>query len=176
MNEPCRTTRTLRIRFSHPHTSSRHSRRTEPTQRSATAFAFAALMGVLTTGNPSVRSTSFEAPRELGVSISEQDVLVLEASGDREVPRLLRDPGRVGPTGRAGDGDPSTREVDEGQDVERLKEHRLNSEEVALEHSPPLRSEELSPGRARPPRAPAPGRRGEGSDGSCSRPLGSRAH
>ena len=109
-------------------------------------------MGVLTTGNPSVRSTSFEAPRELGVSISEQDVLVLEASGDREVPRLLRDPGRVGPTGRAGDVDPSTREVDEGQDVERLKEHRLDSEEVAREHSPPLRSEELSPGRARPPR------------------------
>jgi hypothetical protein len=52
-------------------------------QRSATAFAFGARMG-----GPdycqSFRSEHLvEAPRELGVSISEQDVLVLEASGDR---------------------------------------------------------------------------------------------
>jgi hypothetical protein len=33
-----------------------------------------------------------EASGELGVSISDEDVLVLEASGDREVPRLLSDP------------------------------------------------------------------------------------
>jgi len=41
-----------------------------------------------------------EASGELGVSISDEDVLVLDTSGDRQVPRLLSDPGRVGPTGR----------------------------------------------------------------------------
>ena len=34
-----------------------------------------------------------EASGELGVSISEQDVPVLETSGNRQVPRLLSDPG-----------------------------------------------------------------------------------
>ena len=43
-----------------------------------------------------------EGAGELGVSIPEQDVLVLEPSGDREVPCLLGDPGRLGPTDRAG--------------------------------------------------------------------------
>lgn len=33
-----------------------------------------------------------EASGELGVSITEQDVPVLETSGDRQVPRLLSDP------------------------------------------------------------------------------------
>ncbi len=93
-----------------------------------------------------------ERARELAVSISEEDVPVLEASGDREIPRLLSDPGRIGPTGRAGDVDPSGRKVNEEQDVERLQEHRLDREEVARQRSPPLRSEELGPGRAGPPR------------------------
>ena len=44
---------------------SRHSRRTEPTQRSANAFAFGARMGVLTTASPSVRRTSSKAPENL---------------------------------------------------------------------------------------------------------------
>jgi hypothetical protein len=41
---------------------SRHSRRTDPTHRSATAFAFGARTGVLITVSPSVRKTSSKAP------------------------------------------------------------------------------------------------------------------
>jgi hypothetical protein len=64
-----------------------------------------------------------EASGELGVSISDEDVLVLETSGDRQVPRLLSDPGRVGPTGRTRYMDPSCRELDEEQDIERPQLH-----------------------------------------------------
>src|SRR6266545_396358 len=39
-----------------------HSRRTVPTHGSATAFAFGARTGVLTTRSPSVRNTSSKAP------------------------------------------------------------------------------------------------------------------
>src|SRR6266508_3547045 len=56
-----------------------------------------------------------ERARELGVSIPEQDVLLLETSRDREVPSLLGDPGRVRSAGRAGHVDPSGREFDEEQ-------------------------------------------------------------
>src|SRR6266536_313084 len=88
-----------------------------------------------------------EAPGELRVPIPEQDVLVPEGSGDREVPGLLGHPGRVRSAGGAGHMDPSGRELDEEQDIERLQEHRLDREEVAREHSPALCSEELAPGR-----------------------------
>jgi len=79
-------------------------------------------------------------------------VLVLEAFGEREVPGLLGDPSRVGSAGRAGEMDPPGRELDEEQDVEGLQEHSLDREEVAGQHSPPLRSQELGPGETRPAR------------------------
>lgn len=37
-----------------------------------------------------------EGPRELGIPISNEEALVLETFGDRKVPSLLGDPGRVG--------------------------------------------------------------------------------
>ncbi len=72
---------------------SRHSRRTDPTQRSATAFACGVRTGVFTTVNSFGPDDLVERSEELRVSIPEQDVLVLEASDDREVPSLLGDPG-----------------------------------------------------------------------------------
>src|SRR6266498_2347893 len=47
-----------------------------------------------------------EGPTELRVPVPEQDVLVLEAFGEREVPGLLGDPSRVGSAGRTGEMDP----------------------------------------------------------------------
>jgi hypothetical protein len=93
-----------------------------------------------------------EAAGELGVSISEQDVLVIETSGDRQVPRLLSDPGASRADWSNSRRGPPCRELDEEQDVEGLQEHGLQGEEVACDHSPPLCSQELGPGRARPPR------------------------
>lgn len=57
-----------------------------------------------------------EGTRELRVPIPQQDVLVFETSGDREVPSLLGDPGEIGPGGRAGDMDPSRGKLDEEQE------------------------------------------------------------
>src|SRR5215207_825254 len=48
--------------------------------------------------------------------------------------------------------DPSCRELDEEQHIERPQPHGLDGEEVACDHSPPLCSEELTPGGAVPPR------------------------
>lgn len=48
-----------------------------------------------------------EGAEELQVSISGQDVLLLETSPDREVPSLLSDPSGVGSAARAGHMDPS---------------------------------------------------------------------
>lgn len=55
----------------------------------------------------------FEGAGEPGVSIPEQDVLVLQASGDREVSGVLGDPGGVGPAGCARKVDLSRGELDE---------------------------------------------------------------
>jgi hypothetical protein len=82
-----------------------------------------------------------EGAGELGVSVTEQEMPALELSGHGEVPSLLRDPGGVRPTGRAGDMDASCRQLEEDQDVERLQEHRFNREEIARQHSPPLRAD-----------------------------------
>ncbi len=67
--------------------------------------------------------------------------------------------------------DPSGRELDEEQDVERLQEHRLDREEVAREHSPPLCSEELAPGRTGSTRrGPEAGATQDPPDGARSDP------
>src|SRR6266508_3125494 len=110
-----------------------------------------------------------ERPGELRVSIPEQEVVVLEPSGDREVPSLLGDPGRVGSAGRAGHVDPPGGELDEEQDVERLQEHGLDGEEVTSQHAPRLCSEELGPGGTDPPRCgPETGATQGPSDGARS--------
>jgi hypothetical protein len=61
-----------------------------------------------------------EGPRELRVSIPNEEVLVIEAADDRQVPSLLGDLGGVGSGGPACHVDPSGGELDEDQDVERL--------------------------------------------------------
>src|SRR5919197_5847104 len=78
-----------------------------------------------------------EGTGELRVSIPEQDMPLLKASGDREVPSLLSDPGRVWPTAGTSHVDSPGGELDEEQDVERLQEHRLHREEVAGQHPLP---------------------------------------
>jgi hypothetical protein len=135
-----------------------------PTQRSAMPFVLGARTGVLTTLRPSVRNTSSKGPEKLGVPISEQDVLVLEASGDRKVPSLLGDPGGVGSARRAGHVDPSRRELDEEQHVERLQQHRLDGKEVAGQRSPALRPKELAPGRTGAPWCPCRSQAGPAKD------------
>jgi len=112
-----------------------------------------------------------EAPGELRVPIPEQDVLVPEGSGDREVPGLLGHPGRVRSAGGAGHVDPSGRELDEEQDVERLQEHRLDREEVACDDSSALCSQELAPGRTGSTRrGPEAGATQDPPDGARSDP------
>src|ERR687898_896648 len=128
-------------------TWSRHSRRALPTQRSANAFAFGARIGVLTTSRPSVRKTSSEGSTELRVSVPKQDMFVVEAFGDRQVPSLLGDPHGIGAAGHAGDVDSSRGDLDEEQDVQRLQQHGLYREEVARQHSPALCPKELAPCR-----------------------------
>ena len=62
-------------------------------------------------------------------------------------------------------------ELDEEQDVERLQEHGLHREEVARQHSPTLRSEELAPGRTGPPRRRSePGMAKDPADGARPEP------
>src|SRR5918994_1025264 len=111
-------------------TWSRHSRRALPTQRSANAFAFGARIGVLTTSRPSVRKTSSEGSTELRVSVPKQDMFVVEAFGDRQVPSLLGDPHGIGAAGHAGDVDSSRGDLDEEQDVQRLQQHVKGSETI----------------------------------------------
>jgi hypothetical protein len=85
-----------------------------------------------------------EASGERGVSISEQDVLVIETSGDHQVPCLLSDPGASRADWSNSRRGPPCRELDEEQDVEGLQEHGLQGEEVACDHSPPLCSNDGS--------------------------------
>src|SRR5919197_4436096 len=94
-----------------------------------------------------------EGTGELRVSIPEQDMPLLKASGDREVPSLLSDPGRVWPTAGTSHVDSPGGELDEEQDVERLQEHRLHREEVAGQHPSPLGAEELGPVKTAPARS-----------------------
>jgi hypothetical protein len=66
-----------------------------------------------------------EGARELGISIPDQDVLVLEGISDREVASLLSDSSRVGSACRADYMDPPCGELDEEHDVERSQEDSL---------------------------------------------------
>jgi hypothetical protein len=87
-----------------------------------------------------------ERSGELGVPVPDEKHLLIEASGDRQVPSQLGDPGRVGSAGGAGHVHTPRGELDEKQDVQGLQPDGLDREEVAGQRSPALRSEELGPG------------------------------
>jgi hypothetical protein len=74
-----------------------------------------------------------ERCRELRVPVTDEEPQVPEPSVDREVPRLLRDPRRVGMRGRAHHVDSPGLKLDEEQDVDRLQPDRLDGEEVGRE-------------------------------------------
>src|SRR5918994_1089728 len=109
-------------------TWSRHSRRALPTQRSANAFAFGARIGVPPNLEAFGPEDLIEGSTELRVSVTEQDMFVVEAFGDRQVPSLLGDPHGIGAAGHAGDVDSSRGDLDEEQDVQRLQQYVKGSE------------------------------------------------
>ena len=62
-----------------------------------------------------------ERPGELGVPVPDEELVLIEASGDRQIPGLLGNPGRVGSARGADDVNTPRGELDEEQDVEGLK-------------------------------------------------------
>jgi hypothetical protein len=76
-----------------------------------------------------------EGAGELGVSIPDEELVLIEASGDRQVPSLLRDPGRVGSARGAGHVDTPRGKLDEEQDVQGLQRDGLDRQEVACQRS-----------------------------------------
>ena len=128
-----------------------HSLRSVPTNRSANAFARGDRTGVLMTLMPSVRNTSLKLKVNF-VSQSPDEELGCSGALAKirgEVASLLDDPlpRRVG--GDASQVDPSSVDLDEEQHVEASEQHRVDGEEVAGQHGPRLRSQELRPGWAR---------------------------
>src|SRR6266508_3682311 len=161
-----------RSRWRRPRISiwSRHSLRTVPTHRSATAFAFGAWTGVFTTATPSVRNTSSKGPENLVSRSRIRKRLAVQSPNHREVAGLLRDPDPVRASGHSSDVHPSRGELDEEQEVHRLQERGLHGEKVAGEHSLRLLAEEFAP-----PRAGPTGRRSQAA-AAKDPPDGARPH
>lgn len=102
-----------------------------------------------------------ERSGELGVSIPEQDVPVLQLLRDRQVPNLLSDPGGVGPARRSDDVDSPRGDLDEETRRERLQEHRFDCEDVAGQDPPArARRNSVQAGPVRCVPRPRPARRG----------------
>src|SRR5664280_128668 len=95
-----------------------------------------------------------EPSAELRVPVSDEEPDRAHPSVEvqREVARLLGNPGRVRVRGRGTQVDPPAAELDEHEDVERPEPGRLDGKEVAGHDPARLSPEELAPGRARPPR------------------------
>src|SRR5664280_313591 len=95
-----------------------------------------------------------EPSAELRVPVSDEEPDRAHPSVEvqREVARLLGNPGRVRVRGRGTQVDPPAAELDEHQNVQRAEPGGLDGEEVAGHDPARLRPEELAPGRSGPPR------------------------
>src|SRR5664280_3167190 len=94
-----------------------------------------------------------EPSAELRVPVSDEEPDRAHPSVEvqREVARLLGNPGRVRVRGRGTQVDPPAAELDEHQDVQRAEPGGLDGEEVAGHDPARLRPEELAPGWASAP-------------------------
>jgi len=93
------------------------------------------LTGVRMTRMPSVRSTSSNGPRELGVAIADEEAhgFLTLIKRVAEVARLLGDESAVWVRRRGRDVDTARADLDEEEPVECLEEYGLDGEEVAGE-------------------------------------------
>src|SRR5664279_1599052 len=108
-----------------------------------------------------------EWPAELRVPVADEepDRAGPSVEAQREVARLLGDPGRVGVRGRGAHVDPPAAELDEHEDVERAEPGRLHAEEVGGDDALRLGPQELGPGRPAAPRCGTePGDPKQGAD------------
>ena len=94
-----------------------------------------------------------EAGHVLGVTIVEQkpELDVFFGEVERDVPRLLGDPGRMGMGRDASDPNPSPSELEKEEHVEPAEGHGVDGEEIGGDDARRLSSQELAPRRAMPP-------------------------
>ena len=121
-----------------------------PRKRSATAFAFGARTGVLSTWIPSLAKTASKLRVNLGSRSRRRKPktrrLLLECPGD--LGGLLGEPGAGGVGGAAGEVDAAASQLDEEENVEAVERDRLDGEEVEGEDAPGLLAQERLPAEA----------------------------
>src|SRR4029453_2827303 len=112
---------------------SRHSRRTVPTQRSATALALGAWIGVRMTSAPAARQMSSKARVNLlsRSRIRDRGGCGLVVEGGGQVAGLLGDPRAGGVGSDASQVHASGAQLDEEQHVQPVQEYGVHGEEVA---------------------------------------------
>ena len=103
----------------------------------------------------------------LAVAVMDQKPRALEEAAERDVARLLRDPGAGWVRGSAGEMDTAALELDEEEHVEATQTERLDREEIAGDHARRLLSQERLPARARSS-APVPAALPPARAGPCS--------
>jgi hypothetical protein len=120
-----------------------HSLRPVPTNRPATAFARGAPTGVLVVLIPSERNASLKRDENF-VSLSRMKKLGCARSAfkvEAQIAGLLDNPLPHWAGGDPAEIDPPDVDLDEEQQVETAKQHRIDGEEVAGQHgSVPLQS------------------------------------
>src|SRR5215472_6357790 len=119
---------------------SRHSRRAEPTQRSANAFATGLRKGRWMTYTPSLFKTSSKAP----LNFESRSRTVLQLPG--QIPRLLHHPLAGGMGGHPGEVNAAAADLNEEEDVEQAQPDRVHGEEVAGQDLVGVLVDELAPG------------------------------
>jgi hypothetical protein len=122
-----------------------------PTQRSATALAFGAWIGVRMTSAPDRAPDGIEGSGEVAVAVAEQEpdgagLLIKRA---KEIPGLLGDPGAGGVGGDTGEVGSSGAQLDEVQHTEPLQEHAVHGAEVTGHDAGCLPAQERPPGGGR---------------------------